>query len=179
MDDQKIIDLYFERNEEAIVQTAGKYGAYCKSISMNLLHSEADADECVNDTWLKTWHSIPPARPSVLSAFLARIVRCLSIDRFRKMHRQKRNTELVSALDELTVCSPAEEGNPALAEDLRQFVTALPPLDRKLFVGRYWYAYSVKRLAEAYSLQPNAVSQRLFRTREHLRAYLTERGYDV
>ncbi len=178
MDDQKIIELYFERNEEAILHTAEKYGAYCKSISMNLLHSEPDADECVNDTWLKTWNSIPPARPGILSVFLGRIVRCISIDRFRKMHRQKRNVELTLVLDELAVCSPEEESS-LLSDTIRDYVISLQPLDRKLFVGRYWYGYSVKKLSQAYDMNANAVSQRLYRIREHLRVYLSERGYEI
>ena len=174
--DAEIVELYFARDEEAIRKTADKYGGYCKSISMSLLHSEPDADECVNDTWLKTWNSIPPKRPSVLRTFLARIVRHLSIDRY---HREKYNRDLEVALDELTVCSPIEEGTTALGEELREFVDGLEETDRKLFVGRYWYGYPVHRLAEAYGMTPNAVSLRLYRVRLDLRAHLEERGYRI
>lgn len=174
--DAEIVELYFARDEEAIRKTADKYGGYCKSISMSLLHSEPDADECVNDTWLKTWNSIPPKRPSVLRTFLARIVRHLSIDRY---HREKYNRDLEVALDELTVCSPVEEGSSALGEELREFVDGLEETDRKLFVGRYWYGYPVHRLAEAYGMTPNAVSLRLYRVRLDLRAHLEERGYRI
>jgi len=177
--DAEIVELYFARDEEAIRKTADKYGGYCKSISMSLLHSEPDADECVNDTWLKTWNSIPPKRPSVLRTFLARIVRALSIDRYRRYHSEKYNRDLEVALDELTVCSPIEEGTTALGEELREFVDGLEEIDRKLFVGRYWYGYPVHRLAEAYGMTPNAVSLRLYRVRLDLRAHLEERGYRI
>lgn len=177
--DADIVDLYFARDEQAIRETADRYGGYCKSISMSLLHSEPDADECVNDTWLKTWNAIPPKRPSVLKTFLARIVRSLSIDRYRRTHNERYNRDLEVVLDELSVCSPAEENNPVLGEELRTFVDRLDILDRKLFVGRYWYAYPVARLAEAYGMTPNAVSLRLHRVRERLRDYLTERGYRI
>lgn len=176
--DASIIELYNARDERAISETDRKYGSYCTAVSMNILHSYPDAEECVNDTWLKTWHSIPPARPSLLSVFLGRIVRCISIDRFRKMHRQKRNVALTLMLDELTVCSPAEE-SPLLAETIQRFVVQLPTADRRLFVGRYWYGYTVTKLAGAYGMTPNAVSQRLYRIREQLRVYLTERGYEI
>ena len=177
--DAEIVELYFARDEEAIRKTADKYGGYCKSISMSLLHSEPDADECVNDTWLKTWNSIPPKRPSVLRTFLARIVRHLSIDRYRRHHSEKYNRDLEVALDELTVCSPIEEGTTALGEELREFVDGLEETDRKLFVGRYWYGYPVHQLAEAYGMTPNAVSLRLHRVRLNLRAHLAERGYRI
>ena len=177
--DAEIVELYLARDEEAIRKTADKYGGYCKSISMSLLHSEPDADECVNDTWLKTWNSIPPKRPSVLRTFLARIVRHLSIDRYRRYHSEKYNRDLEVALDELTVCSPIEEGTTALGEELREFVDGLEETDRKLFVGRYWYGYPVHRLAEAYGMTPNAVSLRLHRVRGDLRAHLEERGYRI
>ena len=177
--DTEIVELYFARDEEAIRKTADKYGGYCKSISMSLLHSEPDAAECVNDTWIKTWNSIPPKRPSVLRTFLARIVRHLSIDRYRRYHSEKYNRDLEVALDELTVCSPIEEGTTALGEELREFVDGLEETDRKLFVGRYWYGYPVHRLAEAYGMTPNAVSLRLYRVRLDLRAHLEERGYRI
>ena len=177
--DAEIVALYFARDEEAIRQTADKYGGYCKSISMSLLHCESDAEECVNDTYLKTWNTIPPKRPSVLRTFLARIVRSLSIDRYRRNHSEKYNRDLETALDELSICSPAEDNDPALGETLRLFVDGLSETDRKLFVGRYWYAYPVKKLAEAYAMTPNAVSLRLHRIRLDLRAYLEERGYRI
>ena len=177
--DAEIVELYFARDEEAIRKTADKYGGYCKSISMSLLHSEPDAEECVNDTWLATWNTIPPKRPSILRTFLARIVRNLSISRYRRTHSQKYNRDLEVALDELTECSPAEEIPTALGETLREFVDGLNVLDRKLFVGRYWYNYPVNRLAEAYGMTPNAVSLRLRRVRLSLRDYLEQRGYRI
>ena len=99
MEDLRIIELYFSRDEQAIRHTADKYGPYCTAVSMSILHSEPDAEECVNDTWLKTWNSIPPTRPHSLKLFLARITRNLSINRHRALHSDKRNKDLESPLD--------------------------------------------------------------------------------
>ena len=109
MEDLHIIELYFARDEEAIRHTADKYGPYCTAVSMSILHSEPDAEECVNDTWLKTWNSIPPTRPNSLKLFLARITRNLSINRHRALHSDKRNKDLEVSLSELEPCFPAPD----------------------------------------------------------------------
>lgn len=180
MDDRDIIALYFSRNEEALEQSSRKYGTYVMGVSMSILENNLDAEECVNDTWIKAWNSIPPQSPPSLKVYLGRLVRHLSIDRLRTVRRQKRNRELEVALDELTLCSPPDEEDvSALTEALNQFLDGLDPLDRKLFLGRYWHLYPVSLLADTYHLTANNTSVRLHRLRERLRAYLTERGFHI
>lgn len=178
MDDLEIIELYFAREEMAIAETEAKYGSYCHKISMNILDNSEDAEECVNDTWLKAWNSIPPERPGVLRLFLGKIARNLAIDRYRANHKGGRNRELELSLEELSECIPMEEAQagelPALLDD---FLRKTPLEDRRLFVLRYWHAHSIKSLAETFHMTAGAVSNRLWRTREKLRTYLTERGY--
>lgn len=171
--DKAIIDLFFTRDEEAIQAAAQSHGNKCFAVAMRILCNSADAEECVNDTWLKAWQSIPPNRPRSLSAYLCRITRNLAINAYHA--RQNRSFDV--ALDELAECLAADESHAdELPGLLNEFLAALPSLDRRLFMGRYWHAYPVRRLAEAYGMTPNAVSLRLMRTRERLRTYLEERG---
>ena len=183
MEDLHIIELYFARDEEAIRHTADKYGPYCTAVSMSILHSEPDAEECVNDTWLKTWNSIPPTRPNSLKLFLARITRNLSINRHRALHSEKRNKDLEVSLTELEPYFPAPEDMPGgggeLVELLNEFLEKQNKMDRVVFVQRYWYSLSTAQIAEEHKMSENAVWVRLHRTRERLRAYLTERGYKL
>ena len=180
MNDQDIIKLYFERNERAIVETDRSYGKVCMQVSMNILDSRPDAEECVNDTYLKTWNSIPPTTPTSLCAFVCRIVRNLSLNRLRDLRRDCRNRELTVSFEELEECIPVDESVadqlPALLTD---FLRSMEETDRKLFVGRYWHSLSIKDLAEAWNLTPNAVALRLHKTRERLRTYLEKGGYTV
>ncbi len=183
MEDNRIIDLFFARDEQAIRHTADKYGAYCKAVSMNILHSEPDAEECVSDTYLKTWNSIPPTRPGSLKLFLARITRNLSLNRWRSWHSDKRNRDLEVSLTELESCFPSPDdlpdGGGQLAELLNEFLEAQPKTDRVIFVQRYWYSLSAARIAEEQGMSENAVWVRLHRIREKLRGYLNERGYNL
>ena len=180
MEDREIIALYFARDEMALRVSSDKYGSYVKGISMSILRNALDAEECVNDTWLKAWNSIPPQNPPSLKVYLGRLARHLSIDRLRTLTRLKRNRELEVALEELAECAaPDDEDVTALTDALNEFLDGLEPLDRKLFVGRYWHLYPVSVLANAYNLSPNNTSVRLHRTRERLRAHLTERGFTV
>ncbi|MBQ9151339.1 MAG: sigma-70 family RNA polymerase sigma factor [Clostridia bacterium] len=178
--DAAIIDLYFARDERAIKETDEKYGKVCMQVSMNIVNSRPDAEECVSDGYLKTWNSIPPARPHSLCAFICRIVRNLSINRLRDMRAEKRSRELTVSLEELGDCIPMpDESSAELAELLSAFLSELGETDRILFMGRYWYACSVADLAKRLGMTANAVSLRLHKTREKLRVYLTERGYRV
>ena len=182
MEDDRIIELYFGRDEQAIRHTADKYGAYCTAVSMSILHSEPDAEECVNDTYLKTWNSIPPTRPHSLKLFLARIVRNLSINRHRALHSDKRNRDLEVSLSELESCLPVpdgENGGSELSELLNEFLGTQTPTDRKIFVQRYWYNLSAAEISEEHDISENAVWVKLHRTRERLREFLTERGYKL
>ncbi|MBQ9779958.1 MAG: sigma-70 family RNA polymerase sigma factor [Clostridia bacterium] len=173
MDDKTIIDLFFARNEQAIKEADKAHVQKCLSVAIRILGNRADAEECVNDTWLKAWQSIPPEKPRSLSAYLCRIARNLAINTY---HARKNHAFYV-ALDELSECLSVDERYADELKDLlNAFLATLPSLERRLFMGRYWHAYSVGRLAEAYDLTPNAVSLRLMRTREKLRIYLEERG---
>ena len=180
MDDQKIIDLYFSRDEMAIQETASKYGSLCQQISENIVGNTSDAEECVNDTYLKAWNSIPPTRPASLGAFVCKIVRRLSINRLKYNRRLRRNCEVDVALHELEDCIPMpEESSKELAWLLEDFLSKQEPLDQKLFMGRYWHAYPVNMMAKAYGMTSGAVSAKLYRIREKLKQYMNERGYRV
>ena len=180
MNDQEIISLYFDRDEQAIAETDKRYGKTCMQVSMSILNSHPDAEECVNDTYLKTWNSIPPAKPHSLCAFVCRIVRNLSLNRLKELTAAKRSRELTVSFEELEDCIPMPDGeSPVLAEELAAFLKTEGEVDRVLFVGRYWFSCSVEELARRTGLTKRAVHMRIFRTRERLRAYLIERGYSV
>ncbi len=178
MEDNKIIELYLSRDDRAVTETAVKYGGVCHGVAMSILRNRQDAEECVNDTWVKAWNTIPPEHPNIFKAFLCRITRNLSIDRYRQNQRRAAHVDMELILDELAECLPEREET-GLSDTLNAFFVGLEPLERKLFLGRYWHACPVKTLAEMYDLTPNHVSVRLHRTRDHLRTYLTERGYKL
>ena len=149
---------------------------------MSILNNRLDAEECVNDMYLRAWNAIPPTVPQCLRAFLARIVRNLSIDRYREKRREAPVVELEEAMAELAASIPTEaerESGEALAGLLDQFLRTEEEVDRRLFLGRYWHGASVKALAEGSGLSSNAVTKRLGKTRKRLRSYLFERGYSV
>ena len=180
MQENQILDLYFARDERAISACERQYGADCMRVSMNILRSRPDAEECVNDTWLKAWNAIPPKRPSPLRAFLLRVTRNLSINRLRYRHSECRDESLTVALEELEDCIPIpEEHSPELASLLSEFLRSVSDRDRLLFMGRYFHACSVEELAEQMGMKPNTASVRLRRTREALREFLAGRGYSV
>ncbi|MBO5041512.1 MAG: RNA polymerase sigma factor [Clostridia bacterium] len=179
MTDEQIIELYFARQEQAISKSAEKYGSYCHTIAMNVLSDTLDAEECVNDTWVRAWREIPPQRPSVLRLFFGRITRNLALDRYRRNHAARRHHYEVS-LSELEECIPMrEEDSGRLTELFNEFFGLLEKEERTLFILRYWHGHSVKGLSKAFRISENAVSLRLMRTREKLRAFLNERGYTL
>ena len=186
MDDKQIVDLYWERSEKAISETAGKFGRYCHTIANNILRSEEDSEECVNDTYINTWETIPPHKPVILSAFLGKIVRNLSFNKFKHEHRQKRGGfETAIILDELCeIVSDTENveddiiGN-ELSEAVNRFISKLPSEKQYIFVRRYWYSDSLKDIAGKCSRTENSVSVELNRIRGKLKTYLNERGYDI
>ena len=187
--DHRIIELYFARNEQAIAETEKYYGPFCLRVSMGILQNYSDAEECVNDTYIRTWNTIPPTRPQSLRAYLARIVRNLSIDRIKANHAAKRSHEMTLVLEELSECLPVDmDGNAygtadaltqALPSLLNQFLHTLAREECRLFCGRYWHSRSVKELARDHGLTPKAVTMRLSRTREKLRLYIESRGYTL
>lgn len=186
MEDEAIVQLFWERDEKAITATAEKYGAYCMSIASNILGNSEDAEECINDAYLNTWNSIPPHRPQMLSTYLGKIVRNLSFNLYKKKRADKRGGGQMSlVLDELSevlagVGSPEESWDAAfLAQMINGFLEAIPLERRKIFVRRYWYAESVKDIAKRYDMTENNVSVILNRTRDNLKKYLMERGIIV
>lgn len=185
MDDEAIVRLYWARNEEAIPETARKYGRYCYAIAHNILGSREDAEECVNDAYLSAWNAIPPHRPHRLAAFLGKITRNLSLNRRKYRGADKRAGDAVAlALDELAECvgqnivDEAVDGN-ALARELDRFLEGQPAQRRIYFVRRYWYLDSVSAIAARCGVSENSVSVTLNRMRKSLKAYLCERGYSV
>ncbi len=184
MEDSQILDLYWQRNDDAITQTDQKYGAYCHAIADNILHDHQDAEECVNDTWMQAWQTIPPTRPSVLRLFLARITRNLSINRYYARQTQKRGggqTALV--LEELKECLAATSDVESdylakeLGESIRLFVRQLPEREANVFVRRYFFTESVAHIAARYNLTENHVMVILSRTRKKLKLHLKKEGY--
>jgi len=154
MEDSNIIELYWERNDDAISESAKRYGRYCKKIANNILHSREDADECVNDTWLGAWKAIPPHRPDNLSTFLGKITRNLSYNKFKSMYADKRGGgEIPVVLDELYECIPSSssvEDEVEMAEletIINQFLHSLPELPCNVFLWRYCFVESISEIA--------------------------------
>ncbi len=183
MDDTKIIDLYWMRSENAISETAGKYGGYCRSIAFRILQNHQDSEECVNDTWLAAWNAMPPRRPAVLSTFLGRITRNLSLDRRKQYSAEKRGSgEVTVALEELGECVPAPGGvesaldDMALADALSRFLFSLPREPQKFFVQRYWYLCSIREIADGCGVSTGKVKMSLLRSRQDLRKFLQKEG---
>ena len=183
MEDERIVALYWERNEAAIRESETKYGGYCYTVAYHVLHSHEDADECVNDTWNSAWRAIPPERPTRLRAFLARITRNIAIDRYRRDSAQKRSAEVESAIDEYWECVPNGDApigdEVALREAINGFLASLDARTRVIFMRRYWYSMSVKDIAQGMHLSQDHVSVILHRTRSKFRDYLTKEGIFV
>lgn len=186
MEDAQIIDLYWARDEQALKQTDIKYGGYCRSIANHILHNPDDTEECVWDTWLHAWNAMPPQRPAILSAFLGRITRNLSYDRYKAAHAEKRGGGSVPlALDELSQCIPSGLDAQRAVEDrelsaaIDRFLRALPARECNIFLRRYWYVDSVAEIAARYAMKENTVKSVLYRTRERMRAFLQKEGICV
>lgn len=178
MNDQEIIELFFERSELAITELTVRYGAIIRGVSSSILKDRQDVEECVNDTFLEVWKSIPPQRPANLGTFCCRIARNISLNRCRFNMAQKRNGFYDAILDELSESVPAaatvetEYDAKELAASIDRFLKALDPDDRYLFMQRYWLGADIPRIAETMALSRHAVSVRLFRIRRRLQKYL-------
>ncbi len=186
MEDYQIIELYWNRDEDAIEKTSQKYGAYCFAIANNILNNQEDSEECVNDTWLKAWNAMPPQKPDNLKLFLAKITRNLSLNRMEAQNAKKRgNGEYALVLDELSECiasySDVEDTYLAreLGEIVRKFVRKLPEREGNVFVRRYFFLESVAVIAKRYRLTENHVMVMLSRTRKKLKKYLVKEGYYI
>ena len=182
MDDQKIVELYWERSETAVEETQKKYGRYCYSIANRILRSELDAEECVNDTYVRAWESMPPERPSVLSGFLGRITRNLALNRYDYNRAQKRDA-LSTVESEYWECMPSAEGSiedeVALGRALDAFLAGLPSQTRIVFLRRYWYACTIREIAKSTALSESNVKVILHRTRKELKEYLQREGIGI
>lgn len=183
MEDSGIVRLYFARSEQAIAETDRKYGPYCHRITYNILYNEEDAQECVSDTYLAAWNRIPPHKPAVLSAFLGKITRFLSIDRWRRKGSAKRGGgEIPLALSELEGCvSGGYDPEQAYiareaAQALNRFLDTLPEMERNVFLRRYWYLDKVRDIGERYGFSESKVTAMLHRTREKLRERFRKEG---
>ncbi len=183
MNDSQIVALYWARDEAALSESAVKYGNYCRAIAWNILHSDEDADEAVNDTWLGAWNAMPPHRPSILSTFLGKITRRLSLKKWRSRDAQKRGGgETALALDELMDCIPdgksvdehlqAEE----LTRIIDSFLATIPSAERQVFLRRYWYLSSISEISRRYGYSKSKTESILYRTRKKLLARLNEEG---
>lgn len=180
--DHEIIDLFFERSERAITELITKYGAAVKNVVSNILRNAQDVEECESDTWLQVWRSIPPKRPQYLGAYVCRIARNVSLDRYHANTAQKRNSFYDTALEELEDTIPAldtvesEYDAKELRTYLNRFLQAQSRDDRYLFLRRYWYGDGIRQIADTMGITPHKASVRLFRLRQKLQTYLQKEG---
>lgn len=185
MEDREIIELFYERSEQAIVELSNKHGAACTKVAYNILNNKQDTEECVNDAYLGVWNTIPPQNPNPLISYVCRIVRNLAIKKYHVNTAAKRNSSYDVALDELENCFPAA----ASAEDtfnaketartINEFLATLDPENRILFVRRYWYSDNVEELAKRFQTSSHRISVRLYRIREKLKKHLIREGVSI
>lgn len=187
-EDQEIVSLYFNRDEAAIRRTSEKYGRYLTAVALNILQSEEEAEECVDDAYFRAWHSIPPSRPTSLGAFLAKITRNLSLDRYRSRFAEKRLAgEFSASLDELAdTVADSEEWSPDrlldsqnLSAAINRFLRAQKPFARRVFVLRYFYVEPIRQIALRQHCEENLVKTTLSRTRKKLKTFLEKEGFVV
>ena len=186
MEDAAIIDLFFERNEQAISETEQKYGKYCFTVANNILTNEQDSEECVNDTYAKAWDAIPPQKPNSLKLFLAKITRNLAFDKVKNESRKKRGgNNFALALDEMSEIIPSSERiedeleAKELMRAVNTFLRNASPRSCNIFVCRYFYLYSIDKIGEKYGLSRQNVAKILSRTRIELKEYLIKEGYFI
>ena len=184
MQDKQIVELYWSRDESAVAETARKYGAYCHSIAYNVLQNHEDAEEAVNDAYLGAWNSIPPHRPTVLSAYLGKLTRRAAVDKWRERNAAKRGGgEMPLALDELEACVAGGDSAESAweQEELKRlingFVRSLPQAERQVFLCRYWELLSVGDIGERFGYSQSKVKSMLYRSREKLKKRLTKEGF--
>jgi len=184
MEDAKIIELFFSRSEEAITETASKYGKLCLSIAGNILGNAEDSEECVNDTYLGLWNIIPPQRPSNLMAFICKITRNLSLKKLEHNLAKKRDTHITISLSELeevlpdkAICDKFDDEE--IGRIISEFLKKEKPDSRNIFIRKYWYFDSVSDIAKRYKFSESKVKSMLFHTRSRLRKYLIKEGVHI
>ena len=184
MEDKVLIRLYNQRKQEAVSETACKYGGYCRAIAWNILKNREDTEECLNDTWLAAWNSIPPERPASLRAYLGKLTRSRAIDRWKYNQARCRSSQMTVALEEMSDCVPADQsGSPELSllgseltTCLKRFLLQQRELERQVFLLRYWYLMPENQIAKRVGMTRGGVSAMLTRMRKKLKKYLTEQG---
>ena len=183
MEDNRIIDLYFERNEKAISETSEKYGKYLYKVAFNILSDNEDSEESVNDTYLSAWNTIPPEKPNILSAFLSKITRYISLNKYRAKKADKRGgSEIDMAFEEIEECVPSKNNlydeieTKELAKLISDFLKNLPATERKIFILRYYYLYSLADISERFGFSQSKTASMLHRTRKKILAYLGKEG---
>lgn len=185
LEDSKIIELFYERSEQAIVELSKKYGSVCTKVAENILHTRLDSEECVNDAYLGVWNTIPPQKPDPLLSYVCRIVRNLAVKRYHSNTAAKRNSIYDVSLDELENCfsvlnsTEDEIDTRETARIIDRFLETLDKENRIMFVRRYWYSDSITDLAELFHTSSHNISVRLSRTREKLRKYLIKEGVSL
>ena len=185
MDDSRIIELFFERSEQAIDELSQKYGRVFSKLAFGILNNEYDVEECLDDAYLAVWNTIPPQNPERLLSFVCRIVRNLAIKRRQADTAQKRNGEYDVALDEIADCFPSsstvedEIDSREIARAVDRFLETLDRESRVMFVRRYWYSASIDELAEQFKMSRHNVSVRLSRIRGRLKKYLKKEGVSL
>ena len=183
MEDTQIIDLYWNRSETAISETAVKYGSYCYHIAYNILTNNEDAEESVSDTYMAAWNRLPPHRPAVLSSFLGKITRYIAISRFRSRSACKRGGgEMVLALEELLDCADTAQDVEKACEyrdvvkSFNRFLDTLPKTERDIFLRRYFFLDPIADIAESFGFSGSKVTSMLYRTRQKLKKQLDQEG---
>ena len=180
--DEEIIELFFERSEQALKELETKYGKVCLKTSYNILGNESDAEECVNDSYLGVWNAIPPTKPNPLLTFVLKIVRNVSLNRYYKNHASKRNSTYDLAVDELAEVIAAPDSVESIVEmkeltaDIEEFLSSLSTKNRVIFMRRYWFFDSYEQIAKRVGISEKNVSVKLTRLRKQLKDYLSERG---
>ena len=185
MDDSKIIELFYERSEQAIIELSNKYGVICNKVANNILNNSLDSEECVNDAYLGVWNTVPPQKPDPLSSYVCRIVRNLALKKYHENTAKKRNSVYDVALDEIADCIPAsfsvedEAAAIQVAGMIDSFLETVDRQSRVMFVRRYWHADSIEELADLFHKSKHYVSVRLSRIRKALKQYLKEKGVSI
>ena len=183
MEDRKIVELYLDRSEEAIYETDVKYGHYCRSIAYNILGNDEDSEECVNDAYMRTWGSIPPNEPTSLSSYIGKITRNLALDKLRTRKSEKRGGgEVALALDELAECISGDdemarrEDSAEITDAINSFLRELNPVERGVFMRRYWMMEPIADIAERYGISQSKATTMLYRLRNKLKKHFMKEG---
>ena len=184
MDDMRIIELYFERNEQAIKETDSKYGKLCHSIAYNILNNRVDSEECVNDTYVGVWNAIPPTRPNNFMAFICKIARNLSLKRLEFTKREKRSADIIISFEELAAVLPDERYAPNISDEdigkiISEFLRNQKEDAKNVFIRKYYFFDSISEIAKRYSFTESKVKNMLFYTRNKLKDYLIKEGVEI